>query len=261
MDIPRKLVVSCYGFDCEASAQLQELLKNSDPDHIRACIQATNESAEVYPFVPPQHIFFWYLAPDSPSVITSFIPSLKAAPSQHLFLIEKELQSLPSFFTRAAYIQIKDGYLEGDVPDHAKWGNAATMCFNISEVLAPVQNEHMHFEIASHLMLFMQYRSTHLLPYYAKALADDFANLEDNYYPLFCLSRRLKGHDELQNLLLEKLKLYGESSSVPSVTFSFARKILCTIQNKGYVKETAVTFISRMIVSDTPSAELLALRD
>ena len=85
--------------------------------------------------------------------------------------------------------------------------NIDTMCFNISEVLAPVQNEHMHFEIASHLMLFMQYRSTHLLPYYAKALADDFANLEDNYYPLFCLSRRLKGHDELQNLLLEKLKL------------------------------------------------------
>ena len=61
--------------------------------------------------------------------------------------------------------------------------------------------------------------------------------------------------------LLEKLKLYGESSSGPSVIFSFARKILRTIQNKGYVKETAVAFISRMIASDTPSTELLALRD
>ncbi len=76
-----------------------------------------------------------------------------------------------------------------------------------------------------------------------------------------CLTRRLKGHDELQTALLEKLKLYRESSSGPSVIFSFARKILRTIQNKGYVKETAVAFISRMIASDTPSTELLALGD
>ncbi|MEI7494493.1 MAG: hypothetical protein WCJ92_07870 [Alphaproteobacteria bacterium] len=42
---------------------------------------------------------------------------------------------------------------------------------------------------------------------------------------------------------------------------TLSRKILRTIQNKGYVKETAVTFISCMIASDTPSSELLALRD
>ena len=101
---------------------------------------------------------------------------MNTAHPKYLPVIEAELQLFPSFFTRAAYIQIKDGYLEGDVPDHAKWGNAAIMCFNLSEVLTPIQNEHMHFEIASHLMLFMQYRSTHLLTYYAKALADDFAN-------------------------------------------------------------------------------------
>jgi len=264
VEVPRELVVSSYGFNCEASEQLQELLKISKPDHIRACIQATNKSAEVYPFAPAQHIFFWHLAPTSPSpsVITSFIPSLKTAHPKYLPVIEAELQLFPSFFTRAAYIQIKDGYLEGDVPDHAKWGNAAIMCFNLSEVLTPIQNEHMHFEIASHLMLFMQYRSSHLLSYYARALADDFANLEGNYYSLFCLSRRLKGYYDLQNSLLEKLKLYGESlGSGPSVTFSFARKILCAIRNKGYVKESAVAFISRMIASDSPSPELLALRD
>lgn len=261
VEVPRELVVSSYGFNCEASAQLQELLKISEPAHVRVCIQATDESAAVYPFAPAQHIFFWNLAPNSPSVITSFIPSLKTAHPKYLSVIEAELQSLPTFFTRAAYIQIKDGYLEGDVPVHEKWGNAAVACFNVSEVLTPIRNEHMRFEIASHLMLFMQYRSRHLLTYYAKALADDFSNLEDNYYSLFCLSRRLKGHDELQNLLLEKLKLYGKSSSGPSVTFSFARKILCAIRNKGYVKESAVAFISRMIASDTPSVELLALGD
>jgi hypothetical protein len=261
VEIPRKLVVPADGFNFEASARLQELLKKSEPAHICACIQARNVCALVYPFVPIQHIFFWHLAPDSPSVITSFIPSLKAGCPQYLSVIEAELQSLPTFFTRAAFNQINDGYLEGDVPVHEKWGNAAITCFNISEVLTPIQNEHMRFEIASHLMLFMQYRSTHLLTYYAKALADDFANLENNYYPLYCLTRRLKGHDELQTALLEKLKLYGESSSGPSVIFSFARKILRTIQNKGYVKETAVAFISRMIASDTPSTELLALRD
>ena len=165
VEIPRELVVSSYGFNCEVSAQLQELLKTSEPAHIRSCIQSTNKSAEVYPFAPVQHIFFWHLAPDSPSIITSFIPSLKKSHPQHLSVIEAELQSLPSFFTRAAYIQIKDGYLEGDVPVHAKWGNAAITCFNVSEVLTPIQNEHMRFEIASHLMLFMQYRSTHLLTY------------------------------------------------------------------------------------------------
>jgi len=215
----------------------------------------------VYPFAPAQHIFFWHLVPTSPSVITSFIPSLNTAHPKYLPVIEAELQLFPSFFTRAAYIQIKDGYLEGDVPDHAKWGNAAIMCFNISEVLTPIQNEHMHFEIASHLMLFMQYRSSHLLSYYAKALAEDFLNLEDNYYPLYCLTRRLKGHDELQNSLLEKLKLYGESAISPNTTFFFARKILCAIRNKGYVKERAVAFISCMIASDSPSPELLALGD
>ena len=58
VEVPRELVVCSYGFNCEASAQLQELLKISKPDHIRACIQATNKSAEVYPFAPAQHIFF-----------------------------------------------------------------------------------------------------------------------------------------------------------------------------------------------------------
>ncbi len=261
LEIPQKLVVSTDGFNFEASTQLQELLKKAEPAHIRACIRATKECALVYPFVPIQHIFFWHLAPDSPSVITSFIPSLKESHQQHLSAIEGVLQSLPSFFKRAAFDQINDGYLEGDLPVQEKWVNAALTCFNVSEVLTPIQNEHMRFEIASHLMLFMQYRSTHLLTYYAKALADDFSNLEDNYYPLYCLTRRLKGHDDLQTTLLEKLKLYGELSSGPSVTFFFARKILSAIQKKGYVKEAAVTFINRMIASDTPSTELLALRD
>ena len=58
VEIPRKLVVPADGFNFEASARLQELLKKSEPAHICACIQATNKSAEVYPFAPAQHIFF-----------------------------------------------------------------------------------------------------------------------------------------------------------------------------------------------------------
>lgn len=58
VEIPRKLVVPADGFNFEASARLQELLKKSEPAHICACIQATNVCALVYPFVPIQHIFF-----------------------------------------------------------------------------------------------------------------------------------------------------------------------------------------------------------
>jgi hypothetical protein len=57
VEIPRKLVVPADGFNFEASARLQELLKKSEPAHICACIQATNVCALVYPFVPIQHIF------------------------------------------------------------------------------------------------------------------------------------------------------------------------------------------------------------
>ena len=35
VEIPRELVVSSYGFNCEASAQLQELLKKSKPQRVK----------------------------------------------------------------------------------------------------------------------------------------------------------------------------------------------------------------------------------
>lgn len=192
--------------------------------------------------------------------VQSFIPSLANVFSYKLEPITAALQSLPVFFSRDAFNEVNSGYLEGGTPLLQKWINVAATCAAVKSETDLIVDTTEHFEVASHLMLFMQHRSIDLIPYYAEALLNDPKLIEDNYYPLYCLSHRLKGHDELQDMLLRRLALYGNEGRF-NIVFSLSKKLLWNIQRPGFVGYTAVNFIKSMIKSETPCQELLALHD
>lgn len=263
--VPKRFTqLSSYFSDLERQNLLKLLEENSF--HVTVCVEAAIECEKRCHFVPPQRIFLWFMQMPRRAIMhtlsheivqsflasfaTSIIPSLAGLSSERLSEVVSVLRSLPRFFTVAAFNEINEGFLEGESDPHQKWINVGITCQAIRETTALIPDKEM--ELASRLMLFMQRRSIDLIPYYVEILAADFSKLEENYYPFYCLSRKLKGHDTLQDMLLRQLKCYGTS-------LILAKKLHREINAKSLTKGAAVDFISRMITSDSPSAELLAL--
>lgn len=255
---------SYFGF-----SEHQELLRllRENSFHVLVCIEATMECEKKYHFIPLQQIFLWYMQmprraimhTSSPEVARSFIasfttsmiPSLAGLPAERLVEVILVLQALPPFFTTAAFSEINGGFLEGEAEPDQKWINVGATCHVIKEAVDLI-SEDKRMKLASCLVLFTQHCSRDLIPYYTEVLAADFSNLEDNYYSFYCLSRRLKGHEALQDKLLRQLKRYG----APLV---LAKKLHKEINVKNLTGDAVAEFISRMIALDSPSAELLAL--
>ena len=105
----------------------------------------------------------------------------------------------------------------------------------------------------------MQRRSLDVLPYYVEALQrrPAYIDIENNYYPFYCLSRRLKGDGESQDRLLRQLMHYGQITTGPGATLLLAIKLYNKINT--LTRADAVVFISRIIEPDPPLAELLPL--
>jgi hypothetical protein len=255
---------SYFGF-AEHEALLRLVSENAF--HVPVCVEAALEAEKKYHFIPPQRIFLWHMqmprraimhtcSPERArsflaSFTTSMISSLAELPAEHLSEVIPVLQSLPPFFTPAAFSQVNEGFLEGGAEPHQKWINVDITCRAIKEAVELIPKE-KKMELAYRLVLFMQRCSLDLLPYYTAVLAADFPNLEENYYPFYCLSRRLKGHDALQDKLLSQLKHYG-------APLALAKKLHRAINTRSLTGDAAVEFISGMIAPDSPSAELLAL--
>ena len=262
IEIPKNLTALAYDISKEEREGLKVQLAIASPTHLQACIEETQKCKVLYPFAPQQLIFSWCLASEvlqTKTSVQSFIPSLANVFSYKLEPITAALQSLPAFFSRDAFNEVNSGYLEGGTPLLQKWINVAATCAAVKSETDLIVDTTERFEVASHLMLFMQHRSIDLIPYYAEALLNDPKLIEDNYYPLYCLSRRLKGHGELQDMLLRRLALYGNEGRF-NIVFSLSKKLLWNIQRRGFVGYTAANFIKSMIKSETPCQELLALQ-
>lgn len=241
-----QFLTHAYDFPERERAFLKQKVQETQLEQLQLVVQITTTYKTIFPFAPLQQIFLWHLTSGSPVIsIKSFIPSLRNFSDRQLFDIHCTLRDLPDFFSRHAFNQIKNGYLEGDVSLLQKWVNVANTCRAVKKETNSMVDVRERFEVASHLMLFMQHRSIDLIPYYAEALLQDVKKIEDRYYPLYCLSRRLKGHDDLQNYLLYTLK--EKYSKDFDGLFSKSAELLKIIQTKGYVATTAVMFIGQFV--------------
>lgn len=264
--VPKRFTqTSSYFGSAEHEALLRLVSENAF--HVPVCIEATVECEKTYHFIPPQRIFLWYMQmprraimhtcspEDARSFLASFtismIPSLAGLPAERLSEVISVLQSLPPFFTLPAFSQVNEGFLEDEADPYQKWINVGITCRAIKEAVELIPEE-KKMELAYRLVLFMQRCSLDLLPYYTEVLAADFPHLEENYYPFYCLTRRLKGHHALQDKLLRQLKHYD----APLV---LAKKLHRAINTRSLIGDAAAEFISGMIAPDSPSAELLAL--
>jgi hypothetical protein len=138
-----------------------------------------------------------------------------------------------------------DGYLEGDTLFPQKWLNVAATCRAVNDEVLQLVDADEGFEVGYHLMHFMQYRSKDLIRYYVEALAENVRKIEDRYYPLYCLSRRLKEHDELQYTLLRALKEKHDRDF--EGLFAEATELIDTIKRKRYDGAMASLFINQFV--------------
>ncbi len=241
-----QFLTHAYDFPESERAFLKQKVQETQLEQLQLVVQITATYKTIFPFAPPQRIFLWYLTSEGfGSSIKSFIPSLRNFPDEQLIHIDRSLRSLPTFFSKHAFNQVNDGYLEGSEKPLQKWVNVANTCRAVKKETNSMVDVRERFEVASHLMLFMQYRSIDLIPYYAEALLQNVKKIEDRYYPFYCLSRRLKGHDDLQNYLLYTLK--EKYSKDFDGLFSKSAELLKIIQTKGYVATTAVMFIGQFV--------------
>lgn len=247
IDQLQHLLSSVYDFSEDARALLKQKidqLTQDNPETIQYALQITAVCKQLFPFAPEQRIFLWYLTSSDPLItIKSFIPALRDLPNDQLVEVDHSLRLLPTFFSRHAFNQVNNGYLEGDMPPLQKWLNVSITCQAIAQEISKLVDPKERFEVAYHLMFFMQHRSIDLIPYYVEALVQNIKKIEDHYYPFFCLNRRLKGHSILQDRLLRTLKTRYANNF--DGLFSIAATLLKTIQIKRYVGPTASLFISQ----------------
>jgi len=213
---------------------------------IQTALQMTTKCKRVFPFACDQRIFAWYLTPSNSEIsIKSFIPAFRETPDEQLVEIDEALRTLPLFFSRSAFNQVIDGYLEGDTLFPQKWLNVAATCRAVNDEVLQLVDADEGFEVGYHLMHFMQYRSKDLIRYYVEALAENVRKIEDRYYPLYCLSRRLKEHDELQYTLLRALKEKHDRDF--EGLFAEATELIDTIKRKRYDGAMASLFINQFV--------------
>lgn len=254
----KKVLLPAYDFpEKERHLLLEQVdqLREENPERVEIALATTASCKQVFPFAPEQRIFAWYLASDDSEIsVKSFIVSLRRFSADQLTDIDGSLRCLPPFFSRAAFNEVNDGYLEGDADSLQKWLNVADTCAVVNEEISKLAiTEKDRFEVGYHLMLFMQYRSKDLIKYYAEALAQNVKKIEDRYYPLYCLSRRLKGHDELQDKLLRTLKTRYKGNF--EGLFAKATDLLNTLKIKQYVGPTAALFIHQFIDQPVSGAQ------
>lgn len=249
----KHLLYPAYDFperDRTLLKQTVDQLTQENPEAIQNALQITAACKQLFPFACNQRIFAWHLtSSDSRISVKSFISAFRKIPNEQLVEIEEALRTLPLFFSRSAFNEVNDGYLEGDTPILQKWLNVAATCLAVNEEVSQLIDAKKRFEVAYHLMHFMQYRSKDLIKYYVGALAQNVKKIEDRYYPLYCLSRRLKGHDELQDTLLRTLRKQYRGNF--EGLFAKATELFDTIKRKQYVGATAALFINQFVEKAT----------